>query len=40
MTKSEKIWNLIANNYDESEKPFREIHSENLKKTRKYLNLI
>ena len=37
MTKSEKIWNLIASNYDESEEPFREIHSENLKKTRKYL---
>lgn len=37
MTKSEKIWNLIATNYDESEKPFGEIHSENLKKTLKYL---
>ena len=38
MAKSEKIWNLIASNYDASEEPFREIHRENLKKTRKYLN--
>ena len=37
MTKSEKIWNLIATNYDESEKHFRDIHRENLKKTKKYL---
>lgn len=38
MTKSEKIWNLIASNYDANEEPFREIHRENLKKTKKYLN--
>lgn len=38
MTESEKIWNLIASNYDASEEPFREIHRENLKKTKKYLN--
>ena len=38
MVKSEKIWNLLANNYDESEKPFRDVHRENLKKTKNYLN--
>lgn len=38
MTKSEKIWNLIASNYDASEEAFLEIHRENLKKTKKYLN--
>lgn len=35
---SEKIWNLMANNYDKSEEPFRKIHITNLKKTKKYLN--
>lgn len=29
---------MIASNYDASEEPFREIHRENLKKTKKYLN--
>jgi 2-polyprenyl-3-methyl-5-hydroxy-6-metoxy-1,4-benzoquinol methylase len=29
---------LIAGNYDVSEEPFREIHRENLRKTKKYLN--
>lgn len=29
---------MIASNYDASEEPFREIHTENLKKTKKYLN--
>ena len=36
--KSETIWNLLANNYDESEEPFRKIHVTNLNKTKKYLN--
>ncbi|BDZ69885.1 class I SAM-dependent methyltransferase [Methanobacterium petrolearium] len=35
---SEKIWNLMANNYDKSEEPFTKIHITNLKKTKKYLN--
>ncbi|MCC7550623.1 MAG: class I SAM-dependent methyltransferase [Methanobacterium sp.] len=35
---SEKIWDLMANNYDKSEEPFRKIHITNLKKTKKYLN--
>ena len=37
MDKSEKIWDKIAVNYDESEKRFGPIHIKIIKNTKKYL---
>jgi len=36
--KSETIWNLLANNYDEGEKSFELVHIKTLENTKKYLN--
>ncbi len=38
MDKSEKIWDKIAKNYDESEKRFEPIHIRTIENTKKYLN--
>ncbi len=38
MVKSDKIWDLLANNYDESEKNFEPIHISTVENTRRYLN--
>ncbi len=39
VNKSEKIWDKIAENYDESEKRFEPIHIKTIENTKKYLNV-
>jgi len=38
MVKSDKIWDLIANNYDKGEKNFEPIHIKTVENTKQYLN--
>ncbi len=39
MVKSEKIWNLMADSFDEGEKNFEPIHKRTVEKTKNYLDL-
>lgn len=38
MVNSEKIWDFLANSYDEGEKNFEPVHIKTTEKTKKYLN--
>ncbi len=39
MNKSEKFWDIIANNFDKNEKDFKQIHIKTLESAKKYLNV-
>lgn len=39
MNKSEKFWDIIANNFDKNDKDFKQIHIKTLESAKKYLNV-